>query len=257
MWIGLALVVAPAAAQSYETHVVQYGETLGKIAQQYCTSWQEIYNMNYQAIGPDPNNLIVGTVLTVIDHCGAPQPQPQPDPGGVYDRGPRTGATGAVRDGLYYVAWGDNIYDIAARFGVTPDALIAANGLQQPYVEPGQTLVIPGLTPSQPQPIGGPQRVQFAIGATTAVLNGALRPGGYQSYILQAMQGQNMTVSVSGNGPLPIVIKDPSGNVIASSGPVSPGYSQASVILPVSGDYTVTVGPASTPTSYSIVFDIR
>ena len=79
LFITLALVVgvlvwmaAPttASAQSYTTYVVQPGDSLSKIAALYCTTWQEIYNMNYQAIGPDPSVVEPGTVLTVVNRCG-------------------------------------------------------------------------------------------------------------------------------------------------------------------------------------------
>jgi LysM repeat protein len=51
----------------------------------------------------------------------------------------------------YVVKKGDTLYDIARRFGVSLQALAAANGITDPrLIRPGQVLVIPlpGVTPS-------------------------------------------------------------------------------------------------------------
>jgi LysM repeat protein len=54
----------------------------------------------------------------------------------------------------YTVQWGDTVYSIARRFGVTPDAIVAANGLANPnYIRAGQVLIIPTLPPPPPGPV--------------------------------------------------------------------------------------------------------
>ncbi len=46
---------------------------------------------------------------------------------------------------IYYVAWGDTLYSIAARYGVTVEAILRQNGLTSPdLIYVGQPLVIPG-----------------------------------------------------------------------------------------------------------------
>ena len=40
---------------TYITYTVQKGDTLAKIAHQYCTTWQTIYDINRQTIGDNPN----------------------------------------------------------------------------------------------------------------------------------------------------------------------------------------------------------
>jgi len=53
----------------------------------------------------------------------------------------------------YCVKWGDTLYSIARHFGVTIDAIVAANGLANPnQIRAGQVLIIPGV----PQPDHGP-----------------------------------------------------------------------------------------------------
>ncbi|MET9217614.1 transglycosylase family protein [Streptomyces sp. NPDC088197] len=48
-------------------HTVKSGETLSAIARSYGTQggWQYLYQLNKDLIGPDPDRLIAGTVLTV------------------------------------------------------------------------------------------------------------------------------------------------------------------------------------------------
>ncbi len=54
----------------------------------------------------------------------------------------------------YTVQWGDTLYSIARRFGVTPAAIAAANALPNPnYIRAGQVLIIPTLPPPPPGPV--------------------------------------------------------------------------------------------------------
>ncbi len=51
----------------------------------------------------------------------------------------------------YIVRTGDTLWSIAQRFGVTPQAIMLANGIINPsFIYVGQTLIIP--IPSQPTP---------------------------------------------------------------------------------------------------------
>jgi LysM repeat protein len=49
---------------------------------------------------------------------------------------------------IYTVKSGDNLYDIAQAFGVTVDAIMAANNLTSTRLSVGQTLIIPVSTPT-------------------------------------------------------------------------------------------------------------
>ena len=69
-----------------------------------------------------------------------PLPTPAPVPGGSFP---------------YVVQWGDTIYAIARRFGVTADAIIRANNLVNPnLIRAGQILMIPGTSTPPPPPTG-------------------------------------------------------------------------------------------------------
>ncbi len=53
---------------------------------------------------------------------------------------------GPPPDIVYTVQAGDNLSDLAERFGTTVEELVAANGLTDPNaLQPGQTLLIPSL----------------------------------------------------------------------------------------------------------------
>lgn len=59
----------------------------------------------------------------------------------------------AQQDGAYTVAPGDTLGAIAVRFGVTVEALVAANGIEDPdRIRVGQVLIIPGIDDSAPAP---------------------------------------------------------------------------------------------------------
>lgn len=98
------------------THVVQPGETLQIIAARYGTTWGAIAAANNIT---DPNRIYVGQRLVIP---AGPPPAPR----------------------YYTVQQGDRIYEIARRFGVSPQAIITANNLWNAnLIYPGQRLVIP------------------------------------------------------------------------------------------------------------------
>jgi LysM repeat protein len=148
----LALTLVPAAsAQSVPVvpYTIQPGDTLAKIAAQYCTTWEEVYQMNAGIIGPDPNVLRPGTVIYVPNRCVAPPPPSS----GVYDHGPSMYANGTVSGNVYTVAAGDTWYSIGVRFGMPWETISTYNGGGGLY--PGRQLIIPGLA-STPAPPKGP-----------------------------------------------------------------------------------------------------
>ena len=155
--IVILSIALPAAAQSgwgqggyggayggYVTYVVQPGDHLASIARQFCTTWQEIHALNYYAIGPNPDNIYPGMVLTVPNRCGGG--------GGCFDWGPLPHARGYIFYGDYYhVMGGDTWYSIGRRFGVPYENLQYANGSRRLLA--GSAVVIPCLSPGPgPEP---------------------------------------------------------------------------------------------------------
>lgn len=151
MILGLAA-AHPASAQTVTLtpYVVQPGDTLAKIASKYCTTWQDVYNMNAGVIGPDPNVLVPGTLLYVPNRCAGSAPPPSTCSSGVYDRGPSMYANGTVTGNVYTVAAGDTWYSVGVRFGLPWESISTANGGGGLY--PGRQLIIPGLCTSNSAP---------------------------------------------------------------------------------------------------------
>jgi LysM repeat protein len=174
--LSLALPVqAQSTSSTTVSYTVQPGDTVYKIARQHCTNWYEVYQMNRHIIGANPNVLKPGMVLTVPNRCDGDQPNPTSTPTStptpkptskptskppdhtVYDRGPSPHAQGPVYGNLYLVVYGDTMYSISRRFGLTVSQLSSANGISNPWrIYAGQRLVIPGLgqptTPTPPPP---------------------------------------------------------------------------------------------------------
>ncbi|MBL8133553.1 MAG: LysM peptidoglycan-binding domain-containing protein [Anaerolineae bacterium] len=110
-------------------YVVRYGDTLTGIAAWYGVSpWaiaqlNGIYNLNH---------IYAGMYLQIP--CGG-SPDPHPCPYG-----------GCMATTSYTVQYGDNLTLIAARYGVTVEAILAANAATIPYgnyIQPGQVIQIP------------------------------------------------------------------------------------------------------------------
>lgn len=193
--VSLFAGVASAQTVQVEPYVVQPGDTLSKIARQFCTTWQEIYELNAGIIGTDPNALEPGTLIYVIPRCGTSAPPPS----GVYDRGPMLHANGTVQGNVYTVAPGDTLYSIGQRFGVDYTLIAEANGLPDTTkLSPGQKLIIPGLSQ-------GATPVQPLVTITSPL------PGAYlDSPYTASGTGQGLP-----EGNVVVRLKDGSGNIMA------------------------------------------
>ena len=81
--------------------------------------------------GLTSNFIQIGDVLIIPDPAKEyPDPEPEPDP----DPSPEK---------QYTVKSGDNLYNIARKFGISLDALKQANNLTSNLIFPGQILIIP------------------------------------------------------------------------------------------------------------------
>jgi LysM repeat protein len=253
---GVTTTVARAQTTTYISYTVKQGDTLGKIAKQYCTTWDAIYNINKQKIGDYPNVIEVGTVLIVPANCNS---STIPPTGAVIDKGPMTHATGYYYAPYYTVAWGDTLSSIGYRFGVPWQDIATANGITGTVIYPGQVLYIPGGTAGTTPPpnTGTIQRVNFAKGATSATLVGTINNGAPTSYILWARAGQTMTVNTYSHGEaLVISIGNIKGDLLPITGVNSQVNNSVVAKLPASGDYIVTIRPVTLPESPQLLFDI-
>ena len=122
-----AMTLLPSLAQAADgTVTVQTGDTLTSIAARYGTSVDQLVALNGLA---SANLIFVGQSLRVPNAAPAPAPA----------------APAASGGGSYTVQPGDFLSVIAERNGVSQDALMAANGINNPnLIFAGQTLTIPG-----------------------------------------------------------------------------------------------------------------
>lgn len=151
----------PAAGQTY---VVQRGDTPFEIARRFGVDVDDLIATNQIA---DPRRLAVGQVLTIREESDVPvvKATPVSAPLAVAPAAPGSA-------GLYTVRRGDTLLKIGRRFGVTVQALIAANNIDTPdRIMAGQTLNIPGTTAKSP-----PEAQPTATATTPAPTEAATNP---------------------------------------------------------------------------------
>ena len=111
-----------------QVYTVRRGDSLSEIALRFSVSVDDLKRWNSRrgnTIHPGDKLVVYGTV-TVFDDGGA-------------------GINANTTTRRYVVRRGDSPYEIALRFGVGLDALLAANGLsQRSTIHPGEELLIPG-----------------------------------------------------------------------------------------------------------------
>ncbi len=134
--VGL-LFLAPPAQADVQTHVVQRGETLFRIALNHGVTVDALRAAN----GIVGNTIYVGQVLIIptgtagtgVESAGAAAPVSQP-------------VVSTSTDGGYHtVQRGENLFRIGLRYGVSVAAIQAANGLAGTTIYVGQRLTIPGV----------------------------------------------------------------------------------------------------------------
>lgn len=107
-------------------YVVERGDSLSVIARRFNTSVTRLASLNQLQ---SRNRIQIGQRLLL------PQDSSQQTPI----------AAAAPADGSYTVRRGDTVSLIAARYGVTEQALLGVNGIQDPHrIYPGQKLLMPG-----------------------------------------------------------------------------------------------------------------
>jgi LysM repeat protein len=261
--VSLGFTVGAASAQtSYATYTVQPGDTLGRIAAKYCTTWTVIYNLNRNVIY-NPNVIYPGMVLTVPLNCSGSDGGGQvPPPATCVDNGPRLHANGSYSAPYYTVAWGDTLFSIGNRFGISWQRIASANGLYYPTIYAGQRLTIPcgGSYPPPPPPPasqpGTPTRVNFDVGKNSLTTVGTISQGQPTSYVLWGNAKQTMTVETVSRGEALVISISGTGGALTLSGTNSQVSNTVTTILPTAGDYIVTIRPTTAPESPTLKFDI-
>jgi len=104
---------------------------------------------------------------------------------------------------------------------------------------------------------GKTQRVRFPRGRTTAVLKGAVVRGTQDRYILGARGGQTMIVHISSrekNAVFAILSPDATALPGAEEGTDATDWTGT---LPISGDFSIWVGPTRGNATYTLEVTIR
>jgi murein DD-endopeptidase MepM/ murein hydrolase activator NlpD len=134
----------PTATPTPQTHIVQAGESLSRIAQLYGMTTESLTTLNGIT---NPNSLYVGQVLQVIPITIAPDITPTPNI--VADAGLITvlSPNQTQNQVIHTVQRGDTLYRIAQRYGTTSASIQQANNLVDPsLIFSGQQLIIPIIT---------------------------------------------------------------------------------------------------------------
>ncbi|MFJ2775686.1 LysM peptidoglycan-binding domain-containing protein [Kitasatospora sp. NPDC087315] len=120
----------PAPAPGAATHTVAAGDTLAAIAARYGVGLDAVVNANPQVL--DPDRIEVGQVISLP-----------------------TAAAGATAAPVHTVVPGDTLWDLAACYRVTLEALVAANTstvANPDLIFPEQSIVIPDGSAPVPRP---------------------------------------------------------------------------------------------------------
>jgi LysM repeat protein len=137
--LAVALVPVAAVYADGGTHVVQPGETLYRIALNNGVTVDALRAAN----GLLGNTIYVGQTLVIPGANRIPVVVPStPDTVPVVVSQP-----GADSPGTHIVQAGENLFRIGLKYGVSWQALQAANNMPTPFVYSGQTLIIPGSNP--------------------------------------------------------------------------------------------------------------
>jgi LysM repeat protein len=141
--LALLLAIVPIAAAD-STYVVQHGDTLFRIALNHGLTTAQLAAAN----GIYNYDLIyAGQVLIIPDGTsGTPSEPPAPAP-----------PAPPAASGSYTIQRGDTLYGIARHFGVSPQALAAANGIYNyDLIFAGQVITIPAGGTASPAPAPAP-----------------------------------------------------------------------------------------------------
>ena len=151
--LGLALIIAvlliasftsSAAAAGPVYHTVQWGQTLYSIANHYGTSVWAISCANGLY---NPNYVYAGQVLLIPygGHDGCKPGHKPPDMGGHGPKEVKYHPQPQPKPHCYYtVRWGDHLYRIALKYGVSWTVIAQANDLYNGnYIYAGQVLRVP------------------------------------------------------------------------------------------------------------------
>lgn len=138
----------PAPTPSASEYTVEKGDSFYSIARKFGVSMKAIADANP---GVDAKRLQIGKKLNI--------PAPAAAPAAAASGATPAPAADTASGETYTVKSGDNLTTIAKKFGTTPKALRAANGLKTDRIKVGDKLKIPAKAtppPAEPPPVATP-----------------------------------------------------------------------------------------------------
>jgi len=163
-----------AAAPS--TYKVASGDTVSGIAGRYGLSTASVLALN--GLGWK-STIFPGQVLKLSSAAATAAPAPAPAPV----------AAAPAASGRYTIVKGDTISRIAARFGVSTQAVLTANGLSaSSIIYPGQSVAIPGASSPAAAPVTAAPVVAAPVAAAPVVA-----PPAAASATYRIVAGDNLT----------------------------------------------------------------
>jgi LysM repeat protein len=166
--ISLALLTMTLPVYADSTYVVKAGDSLSKIAKQFGVSVQAIATANGIT---NPNLIFVGQSLIIPAPGTTPLVPAASLPAG-----------GSTIQTTYRVQSGDSLYKISRHFGVSLNALMAANQLTSYIIYVGQTLNIPAAGSTTPAATPTPTPAPASVSAVTYSASGYMAGGLRQDY---------------------------------------------------------------------------
>jgi LysM repeat protein len=144
-------VLAPEAkpAVAIADYMVKKGDSLFRIAKNANTTVAKIKELN----GLTKDNLKIGqtikipegTTMAKMESSVTSAPVTSPAPNKAGKKVAKAAAPAKASSGTYTVVKGDSLYRIAKRYKVSPNAIMAANGIKDPTkLVVGKTITIPG-----------------------------------------------------------------------------------------------------------------
>lgn len=158
----LTLSGASAPAPSAGRYTIVRGDTISGIAQRYGLTTAGLLAANNLSrssiIYPGQTIVLSGSSIAITPVSNVTPADPPSTP--------PTSAPAPVINNTYTIARGDTITSIAARFGVSVDAVLSANGLTRAsIIYAGRALTIPGVTSAQDGSTVTPLTAEMAANA--------------------------------------------------------------------------------------------
>ncbi|MDQ3248925.1 MAG: LysM peptidoglycan-binding domain-containing protein [Chloroflexota bacterium] len=156
---------------------------------------------------------------------------------------------------IYIVQRGDNLTQIARRFGTTVAILKQLNNLKTDRINVGQQLRVPAGGAGEAVPI----RVSFPAGTSSATLTGSVTFPQRVCYVLGAGANQTMMVTITSAGAGANFLVRAANSSVNGGVPLKRLENEDrtwSGTLPVKGDYLTCVATPSGTVAYTLVISI-